>query len=51
MAGPVKDPRAHALREGYHKVFAELAGWFGVSEETMRWRLCNVGLVEEPPSQ
>ena len=27
----------------------ELAGWFGVSEEAMSWRLYNVGLVADRP--
>jgi Zn-dependent peptidase ImmA (M78 family) len=27
---------------------AELATWFGVSEEAMNWRLYNVGLAEAP---
>jgi Zn-dependent peptidase ImmA (M78 family) len=28
----------------------ELAGWFGVSEEAMRWRLYSFELVEERPT-
>ena len=29
---------------------AELAGWFGVSEEAMGWRLYNFGVIDEHPS-
>ena len=28
---------------------SELASWFGVSDEAMSWRHCNLGLVGEHP--
>ena len=40
-----------AMREQFARTGspAELATWFGVSEEAMRWRLYNLGLLEERP--
>jgi hypothetical protein len=41
-----------AVREGFQRAAsaAELADWFGVSEEAMGWRLFNFGLITEHPS-
>lgn len=42
-----------ALREEFARAAsaAELATWFGVSEEAMGWRLYNVGLVADRPTK
>lgn len=49
LAGELSMPEPAVREESRVASAAELASWFGVSEETMGWRLYNLGVVSERP--